>query len=478
MIKLSTDNDRILAAKLQEAGQDHLFSFWEDLDSHEQKELLAQIHALDLPSLLQWITQYRKKGGKNENNKVFEPCHDNPIPRDLPPRTQEEDEAEVEIGEKILRDGKLAIVLSAPSLTRTPEGSTIPLGMTPIGPISGKSLFQLHAEKLVALGKKFRSAPPILLVTSSSTHEQTLAHFQESEHFGLSLQDLKFLEQPTLPVLNRRGLILRKSKHELALASQGHGATLAKLLDPEILKRLKNRGIQHVLFFVVENPLVQLGDTQFIGRHVVGNYQVSSKFVTKESPDEDIGTFCHCNGLPTLIESTELSDSEQNQRREDGSLLFNRGTTHTHLFSVEFLKELSQEEFKLPIHFHDRVTPYIDKRGRNISPKKPNSISFKTYVGDVLSQAEKVLLFPVERSEEFSPLSKSRGDNHEALVQSDLSKLYTNWLMRAGATQSPGMNSNSNDLKVEISPLFALDAEDVGERVELPLTINSDLYVE
>lgn len=479
MIKLSTENDRILAAKLQEAGQDHLFSFWDELDSAEQKELLAQLQALDLPTLLPRIARYRKKGRKTAKARVYEPCSDSSrLEVDSPARPTEQVELERKAGKKLLRDGKVAVVISGTESVLDPSGEPVPLGCTPIGPVSEKSLFQLQAEKLVALGKKYRSSPPILLMTSSVNHDQTVEHFQRSDNFGLSLQDLKFHSRPALPVLSRRGLMLLRRKHQLALASPGHGASLDLLLEDDIFKRLKNRGIEHVLFFVVDNPLVRVADTRFLGRHLEGEYEVSCKVVTKLDPDEAIATFCHCNGHPTLVEPEDLSEVEQNLRRDDGSLAFDQGDTETHLFSLAFLGQLKERGYRLPLHVSECVTPYVDRRGRRISPRKPNGVAFQSHVGDALSEAEKVLLYPIDRTEEYSPLSRTGGEDPRSRVRSDLSRLYTRWLRQAGATTGRANGSTPRPPAVEISPLFALDADDVGKRVELPLEIESDLYVE
>ena len=45
-----------------------------------------------------------------------------------------------------------------------------PKGMFPIGPVSNKSLFAIHAEKVLALGRRYGKPVPLLLMTSHATH--------------------------------------------------------------------------------------------------------------------------------------------------------------------------------------------------------------------------------------------------------------------------------------------------------------------
>ena len=60
-----------------------------------------------------------------------------------------------------------------------------------------------------------------------------------------------------------------------------------------------------------------------------------------------------------------------------------------------------------------------------------------------------------------------------------LSRLFIDWLDEAGA-QVPNaqLNGQAGELNVEISPLFALDAEELKEKVPLPLDVTAGLYLE
>ena len=51
------------------------------------------------------------------------------------------------------------------------------------------------------------------------------------------------------------------------------------------------RGVKHVFYFQVDNPLVKMCDPGFVGRHIATRSEASSKVVFKEDPKEKVGIF-------------------------------------------------------------------------------------------------------------------------------------------------------------------------------------------
>src|SRR5205823_3148475 len=87
-------------------------------------------------------------------------------------------------GEDALRGGQVAaLVVAGGQGTRL--GFDHPKGMFPIGPISGKSLFQIHAEKVLALSRRYGKLIPLLVMTSPATDAETRTFFKEHHFFGL-----------------------------------------------------------------------------------------------------------------------------------------------------------------------------------------------------------------------------------------------------------------------------------------------------
>src|SRR2546421_485072 len=67
-----------------------------------------------------------------------------------------------------------------------------PKGTFPVGPLSGKSLFQVHAEKVLALGRRYGSPLPLYVMTGAENDAATRAYFEDHGHFGLDRGQVVF----------------------------------------------------------------------------------------------------------------------------------------------------------------------------------------------------------------------------------------------------------------------------------------------
>ena len=100
-----------------------------------------------------------------------------------------------------------------------------PKGTYPIGPVSAASLFQIHAEKIVALGRRHGRPIPLYVMTSPENHEATARFFAEHDNFGL--EHVRFFVQGQMPAVDREtGKVLLAEKGHVALSPDGHGGTL------------------------------------------------------------------------------------------------------------------------------------------------------------------------------------------------------------------------------------------------------------
>ena len=66
--------------------------------------------------------------------------------------------------------------------------------------LNGKSLFQIHAEKIKHFVKIFcvKDVPvkiPWYIMTSCNTHDDIVQYFEENDYFGLERTDVTFFEQ-------------------------------------------------------------------------------------------------------------------------------------------------------------------------------------------------------------------------------------------------------------------------------------------
>src|SRR5208337_2088696 len=110
------------------------------------------------------------------------------------------------------------------------DGFEGPKGTYPIGPLSGKSLFQIHAEKVLALGRRCDAPLPLYVMTSAENDADTRSFFDEHEWFGLDPDQVVFFTQGTMPALDREtGRLLLAAKDCLATSPDGHGGVLHAL---------------------------------------------------------------------------------------------------------------------------------------------------------------------------------------------------------------------------------------------------------
>ena len=375
-------------------------------------------------------------------------------------------------GEQAFRNGEVAFLVVAGG-QGTRLGFDDPKGTFPIGPVSKKSLFQIHVEKVVALRRRFDSNLPFLVMTSPATDEPTRRYFAEHRNFGLPDEDVWFFCQGTMPSLDlATGRLLLEAPGRLCLSPNGHGGTVTGLADSGLFNRLEERGVRTISYFQVDNPLTKLGDYLFVGRHLAQNAEVSSKVLPKTGPKEKVGNFLLVDGRCSMIEYSDLPDDWANETDEEGGLKFWAGNPAIHLFDVAFLRKITQEAARMPWHLARKKLPHVNEAGELVTPTKENTLKFERFIFDVLPQAERWTVLATAREEEFAPVKNKNADKVDtpASAQEMMCSLSARWLCEAGVEVAAGV-------KVEISPLFALDAAELAAKVKEMARIDKDIYL-
>jgi UDP-N-acetylglucosamine/UDP-N-acetylgalactosamine diphosphorylase len=473
MIRVSSEADRVLVAKITEAAQEQVFSFWDQLSPEDQSRLLEELRGIDLPLIRKLIAQYLQGTQEFLQARVLTPA--SLFARDLSPEGHAAEEAARSTGEEALRKGVIGLLTAAGDAGAGIDAGR-PKGLFPVGPVSGKTLFQVHAEKIRAMARKYRTTLPWVVVTSPSSHETVSAHFRENDFFGLNRAYVNFLIQQELPVVNHRGKILLSDPGRIAMSPTGHGGVLVRLLTDEPFAGLEVRGIEHIFYFQVDNPLARIADPVFIGHHILQACDISSKAVCKVDPQEQVGIFCRQNGTLGVTEHRELPEADKLRRDAEGRLEFCAANIGIHAFSMAFLRRLREEGVELGFHFADRRTPYIDRKGNRVVPRQPNSVHFETFIFDTLASARTTMVMEVVREDEFSPVKSLTGRDSATSARRDLSRLFVRWLREAGATVQAG--SGADPGAIEISPLFALDEEELKGKITLPLNVKPGFCLE
>lgn len=462
-----------LMEKAIRAGQEHIFAWWEELDERARSELLAQVRSIDfelIRRLVDSLVLHPPAHGPVE----LEPAPIIPLPLTEAEKAREREARE--LGEYTMRQGKVAaLVVAGGQGTRL--GFSGPKGAFPIGPISAKSLFQLFAERILAARRRYAVAIPWYVMTSADNHQSTLSFFETNDFFGLPRQDVVFFQQGTLPAVDRSGKIILEDKGKIFFSPDGHGGTLQALRKSGALKDILSRGIEELSYFQVDNVLVKVLDPVFIGYHRKAEAQMSSKVVRKAYPEEKVGVIGRRGGKLSVIEYSDLPKEDMYAKTPDGSLKYWAGSIAIHLLNVSFVERLSGGTVRLPFHRAEKKIPYIDAAGVKHTPKSPNGFKFESFIFDALEWAQRSVTMEVARSEEFSPVKNAHGLDSPSTAQRDLSELHASWLEEAGVLV-PRDAQGRLAVRIEISPLFALDSAELRHKLSLDFKIEGDLLLE
>ena len=213
-----------------------------------------------------------------------------------------------------------------------------PKGMFPIGPLSGKTLFQIHVEKIVAAGRRYGVRIPLYLMTSPATHEETVAFFAAHDRFGLPAEDLIVFCQGTMPAVDAQtGRVLLEAPGRIAASPDGHGGMLAALDRSGALADIERRGIRHLFYFQVDNPLVDICGREFSGYHLLAQSEFSTQVIAKRDPLERVGNVVQVDGRLMVIEYSDLPEEAANRRNADGSLRIWAGSIAVHVMDTALL---------------------------------------------------------------------------------------------------------------------------------------------
>ncbi len=221
--------DPSLVERLEKHGQAHLLTWWEELDDPARSRLSLEIASIDFAQVDRLIETLVRGDG------ALPPPADRVHPIEVVRLPQTDGERVVrrrvsEIGAEALAAGEVGVVLVAGG-SGTRLGYEGPKGVFPIGPVSSASLFQIHAEKIVALGRRHGRIIPLYVMTSPENHLATTTYFEANGNFGL--KHVHFFIQGQMPAVDRvTGKVLLASKDRVALSPDGHGGTLAALAAP------------------------------------------------------------------------------------------------------------------------------------------------------------------------------------------------------------------------------------------------------
>ncbi|QEG37040.1 UTP--glucose-1-phosphate uridylyltransferase [Bythopirellula goksoeyrii] len=446
-----------LEERLKPFGQEHLLQFWDELSPPQRQALASQIEAVDLGQI---NSLFRGEVDQPDWAQLSRRAEPPPAVR-LSEQSGDRNQAAIEHGIEALRAGQVGVMITAGG-QGTRLGFELPKSLYPIGPISQASLLQIHIEKVRATAQRYGVSIPLYLMTSPATHEDTVRFLNENDRFGLAADDLLVFCQGTMPAVDiETGQLLLAEQDRLFLSPDGHGGTVAALGKSGVLERMQKRGIDQLFYLQVDNPLVPICDPLLIGHHLLANSEMTSLTVQKKHAMEKWGNFAMIDGHMHVIEYSDLPDEVANQCDDLGNLKLWAGSLAIHVFERTLFERALEKTDILPFHIARKKVPFVNPDGKQVTPTEPNAFKFERFIFDLLPAAERPLVVEYREEECFAPLKNAPGaeiDTPEYVQQMMLAQ-HKRWLTAAGAEVAPGVD-------VEISPLFALDAEQVVERIK------------
>jgi len=432
---------------LNKFSQNEIAEHLESLSEKERQELIAEISSVNfdkIDDLLRIAKSVNKTSRKmmpadcisvksfTENPQYLKRCTD--------------------FGVDLIKKGAVAAFVVAGG-----QGSRLgfdgPKGAFPVSSVRNKTLFQLHAEKVLSASRKYNSRIPFLVMTSQANHTATVEEFEKNSYFGLDYENVHIFPQNMIPSLNVDGKLILSSKTSLFKNPDGHGGSLTALESSGVLDKIMSQGVEFISYFQVDNPLINIIDPLFFGIHGVENSEISSKALIKAYPDEKVGIFVKYDSSTVGVEEySDLPKEILSAEDSDGSLLYKWGSIGIHIFSCSFIKHnISGGEINLPFHVaRKKIKAYVKGETKEI-----DGFKFEKFVFDSIPLAKKTIILETLREHEFAPVKNASGVDSLDSSRELMNNLYRSWLLEKNYV-IPDFVKN-----IEISPLTALSSKDL-----------------
>uniref|UniRef100_A0ACD5UVR5 Uncharacterized protein n=1 Tax=Avena sativa TaxID=4498 RepID=A0ACD5UVR5_AVESA len=451
-----------LLERMKDYGQEGAFALWDELSPEDRDLLVRDIESLDLSRIDRIIR--RSLGSQGFLAPAVEPVPESSVSR-VEDRSPEDKERWWKKGLRAISEGKLAVVLLAGG-QGTRLGSSDPKGCFNIGLPSGKSLFQLQAERILCIQKlaaQSSDTPGNILpihwyvMTSPFTHDVTRKFFESRKYFGLEADQVTFFQQGTLPCVSDDGRFIMETPYRVAKAPDGNGGLYSALKSKKLLEDMSARGVKYVDCYGVDNSLVRVADPTFLGYFIEKGVSSAAKVVRKAYPQENVGVFVQRGrgGPLSVVEYSEMDAAMTTEiNQSTGRLRYCWSNVCLHMFALDFLNQVANSLEKDSVyHLAEKKIPSI--HGCTMGLK------LEQFIFDAFSYSPSTTLFEVSREEEFAPVKNANGAAYDTpdTAKLMLLRLHSRWVVAAG-----GFLTHSVPLYmtgVEVSPLSSYAGENL-----------------
>ena len=456
-----------LIEQLNACDQQHVLQHWQSINDNDKRQLAAQIEQIDLPGIRSLFAQFSQQAEVAPDLSKLTPPNSIRLQQDATISP----EAAYAQGEKLLRDGRVGVVIVAGG-----QGSRLgfphPKGLFPIGPLSERTLFQFVLDKIAGYEVKYETQIPLFVMTSPTVHEETVCYFEGNDFFQRR-DRVEFFCQPAIPAVEARtGKLLMKDKAEIFTSPNGHGGMLEAMQSAGILERCESQNIDTLFYGQIDNPLSPTCSPALLGYHSLSESQVTLQTIAKMSPDEKTGNIVAVDGRTQIIEYSEMPSDLATSEDAQGQLKFWAANIAVHVFQTRFLQEIANSASGLPYHFAHKQVAHIDHQGNPVEPDVPNAIKFERFIFDLLPLAQRTLTVEAARESVFAPVKNASSANFSTPRTSrrGISELHRSWLQQAGC-------SVADEVIVEIHPTYAVDLPHLLERSDVPDQITENTYL-
>lgn len=454
--------------RYEKHGQSQVFDYYETLSASEQQSLLSQLSSIKVESISDLLASAQDQHSSDETISAFT----GPVGRATT------DSALVtkcqSLGMQAIREGKVAaLVLAGGQGTRL--GFDGPKGLYDIGLPSGRTLFQLMAERILKLTQlasdQTTSTKPIpfYIMTSPLNHQPTKDYFETSKYFGLSKHDVFFFQQGMLPCLTTDGKIILEAKHKVAMAPDGNGGIYPSLQSSGALQDMKNRGIAYLHVFSIDNALVKPADPVFVGYCLEQHADCGNKSVWKSHAHEKVGVVATKGGRPCIVEYSEISKELAEATDDQGILLFGAGNICNHFYTLDFIYDTILPNMGNLYHIAHKKIPYYDETQQTtVTPSSNNGIKLETFIFDVFPWSSRFAVLEVNRDEEFAPVKNKSGSTSDSpdTAREMISALCQSWVKAAGGKVVAKSDETETSSICEIAPSTSYAGEGLEELVK------------
>lgn len=400
---------------LKENNQTNILNTLNQIDESKKEKLIKQILNLNFEQLKRLYQETKEKpeilDKKLEHIKYV----------DKYKLSEDKKSLYTKIGEDIIRNNKYAVVTMAGGQgTRLghkgPKG-TFKIDVRP----EPKFLFQILAENLEAANKKYNVTLPWYIMTSTENNKETVEFFEEHNYFGYPKDHIKFFIQGNLPLLFTNGQLVLDKDYSIKEAADGNGCIYKAMREDKILEDMENRNVEWAFIGSVDNVLLNMVDPILIGLTIEEKHEVASKSIAKKDPSERVGVFCKANGVPSVIEYSELPKEMAELRDKDGELLYGEAHIMCNLFSIKALEKISKID--LPYHVANKKTNYMNEKGEFVEVTEPNAYKFEAFIFDAFNFFDDMSILRGRREEDFAPVKNKEGNDSPNTAK----ELYNNY---------------------------------------------------